>query len=88
MTMAAFMIFRYFRKKKDFIIGLSVYAAGAIVGAFAPVLGVLIFGYSILEGLGTALLIPPVYILIESPPTEESHSIKGILYEAKYSKHS
>src|SRR5690606_3020417 len=31
--------------------------------AAAPGLGVLIIGNSILEGVGTALLIPPVYIL-------------------------
>jgi len=36
---------------------------GAILSAAAPGLGVLILGNSILEGVGTALLIPPVYIL-------------------------
>src|SRR3984957_19077304 len=43
--------------------GLAVYGAGAVVSALAPGLGVLILGNSILEGVGTALLIPPVYIL-------------------------
>jgi MFS family permease len=43
--------------------GLSVYGVGAVLSAFAPGLGVLVLGYSILEGVGTALLIPPVYIL-------------------------
>ena len=33
------------------------------MSAAAPGLGVLILGNSILEGVGTALLIPPVYIL-------------------------
>ncbi|MCW3999100.1 MAG: MFS transporter [Candidatus Bathyarchaeota archaeon] len=51
-------------RKKIFLIGLSIYAAGALIGALAPVVGVLIFGYSLLEGLGSALLIPPVYILV------------------------
>jgi MFS family permease len=51
-------------RKKIYIIGLSVYAIGALIAALAPVLGVLFFGYSILQGLGTALLIPPVYILV------------------------
>jgi MFS family permease len=69
MTMAALMIpcsklTDISGRKKIFLIGLGVYASGALIGAFAPGLGVLIFGYSILEGLGTALLIPPVYILI------------------------
>ena len=40
-----------------------VYGVGALLSAAAPGLGVLILGNSILEGVGTALLIPPVYIL-------------------------
>jgi MFS family permease len=40
-----------------------VYAIGALLSAVAPSLGVLIIGNSLLEGVGTALLIPPVYIL-------------------------
>lgn len=50
-------------RKRCFTIGLSVYGLGALVSAVAPALGVLILGNSILEGVGTALLIPPVYIL-------------------------
>lgn len=46
-----------------FRLGMFVYAAGALTSAAAPGLGMLIFGNSILEGVGTALLIPPVYIL-------------------------
>ena len=52
-----------FGRKRLFIIGLVVYGVGALVSAIAPNLGVLILGNSILEGIGTALLIPPVYIL-------------------------
>ena len=52
-----------FGRKRCFVIGLFVYAVGAILSAVAPGLGVLILGNSILEGVGTALLIPPVYIL-------------------------
>jgi MFS family permease len=40
-----------------------IYGAGAILSAAAPGIGILILGNSILEGVGTALLIPPVYIL-------------------------
>ena len=40
-----------------------MYGIGALLSAAAPGLGVLIIGNSILEGVGTALLIPPVYIL-------------------------
>jgi MFS family permease len=68
LVMAALMIpggkltDRYGRKL-CFRLGLAVYGVGAVLSAIAPGLGVLIIGNSILEGVGTALLIPPVYIL-------------------------
>ena len=52
-----------FGRVRLFRLGLVVYAAGALLSAVAPGLGLLILGNSILEGVGTALLIPPVYIL-------------------------
>jgi MFS family permease len=68
LVMAALMIpcgkltDRYGRKRL-FRLGLTVYGIGAILSALSPGLGVLILGNSIFEGVGTALLIPPVYIL-------------------------
>src|SRR4051794_6677737 len=68
LVMAALMIpggkltDRYGRKR-CFIAGLTLYGIGALISAVSPGLGVLILGNSILEGIGTALLIPPVYIL-------------------------
>ena len=68
LVMAALMIpggkatDRYGRKR-CFEVGLAIYGCGAILSAVSPGLGVLILGNSILEGVGTALLIPPVYIL-------------------------
>src|SRR5690606_33838004 len=50
-------------RTRCFTVGLTVYGVGAVLSAVAPGLGVLILGNSILEGVGTALLIPPVYIL-------------------------
>ena len=50
-------------RKRCFIWGLTLYGAGALLSAASPNLGVLILGNSVLEGVGTALLIPPVYIL-------------------------
>ena len=50
-------------RKRCFTIGLALYGIGALMSAASPGLGVLILGNSILEGVGTALLIPPVYIL-------------------------
>ena len=52
-----------FGRMRCFTVGLAVYGVGALLSAFSPGLGVLILGNSILEGVGTALLIPPVYIL-------------------------
>jgi MFS family permease len=51
-------------RKTCLILGLGVYGVGAVISALSPGLGVLIVGNSILEGAGTALLIPPVYILV------------------------
>ncbi len=50
-------------RKRCFTIGLVLYGIGALLSAVSPGLGVLILGNSVLEGVGTALLIPPVYIL-------------------------
>jgi len=50
-------------RKRCFMIGLVIYGIGAVLSALSPGLGVLILGNSIFEGVGTALLIPPVYIL-------------------------
>jgi MFS family permease len=69
LTMAALMIpgsmlTDIWGRKTCFRIGLIVYGGGALIAALAPALGVLIFGYSLLEGIGSALMIPPIYILI------------------------
>jgi MFS family permease len=50
-------------RKRCFTMGLVLYGIGALLSAVSPGLGLLILGNSILEGVGTALLIPPVYIL-------------------------
>jgi MFS family permease len=50
-------------RKGCFRLGLTVYGTGALLAAVAPGVGVLALGYSVLQGVGTALLIPPVYIL-------------------------
>jgi MFS family permease len=50
-------------RKRCLNLGLTVYGAGAVIAALAPGLGVLILGYSAFEGVGSALMIPPIYIL-------------------------
>jgi MFS family permease len=52
-----------FGRTRCFTVGLALYGIGALLSAVSPGLGILILGNSILEGVGTALLIPPVYIL-------------------------
>jgi MFS family permease len=69
LTMAALMIpgsklSDILGRKRCFVGGLLVYGAGALIAALAPGLPVLMVGYSLLEGVGSALLIPPIYILI------------------------
>jgi MFS family permease len=68
LTMAALMIpgsklTDKWGRKRCLNLGLSVYGAGAVIAALAPGLGVLIVGYSAFEGVGSALMIPPIYIL-------------------------
>src|SRR6478609_1139420 len=50
-------------RKRCFLGGLILYGIGALLSAASPGLGVLILGNSVLEGVGTALPIPPVYNL-------------------------
>ncbi|MGE0056661.1 MAG: MFS transporter [Dehalococcoidia bacterium] len=68
LTMAALMIpgsklSDILGRKKCFMGGLAVYGVGTIVAALSPALGVLLIGYSLLEGIGSALMIPPIYII-------------------------
>ncbi|MET7994703.1 MFS transporter [Amycolatopsis sp. NPDC005232] len=69
LTMAALMIpgsklTDFLGRKVCFIAGLVIYGAGALLSSFAQGIGLLIVGYSLLEGIGSALLIPPIYILV------------------------
>jgi MFS family permease len=50
-------------RKRCLIGGLTLYGIGTVLSAVAPGLGVLILGNSVFQGVGTAFLIPPVYIL-------------------------
>ena len=68
LTMAALMIpgsklTDIWGRKFCFRLGLLLYGAGALIAAASQGLPSLIAGYSLGEGIGTALLIPPVYIL-------------------------
>jgi MFS family permease len=69
LTMASLMIpgsklTEIWGRKRCFTLGLAIYGAGALIAAFAQGIGLMIFGYSALEGIGSALMIPPIYILV------------------------
>jgi MFS family permease len=69
LTMAALMIpgsklTEIWGRKQCFMLGLSIYGTGALLTALAPALAVMILGFSLLEGIGSALMIPPIYILV------------------------
>lgn len=51
-------------RRRCFIIGLAIYGAGGMLALASTGITLLIIGYSLLEGVGSALLIPPIYILI------------------------
>jgi MFS family permease len=75
LTMAALMIpgsklSDLWGRRTCFIAGLVVYGVGALLASLSPGLGLMIFGNSILEGIGSALMIPPVYILVTVSFTE------------------
>jgi len=63
LVMAAFMIIGakladIWGTKKVFIIGLAIYGVGTTIAALAPNLIILLLGWSILEGIGAALMMP------------------------------
>jgi MFS family permease len=51
-------------RKRCFLVGLIVYGVGGVLAAASVGLPMLVVGYSLLEGIGSALMIPPIYILI------------------------
>jgi MFS family permease len=69
LTMAALMIpgsklTDIWGRKRCFVLGLVVYGAGGLLATLSWSIGALVVGYSLLEGIGSALMIPPIYILI------------------------
>lgn len=51
-------------RKRAFAIGCVIYGCGSSVTAISQSLGVLMFGWSLLEGLGAALIMPAIVALI------------------------
>jgi EmrB/QacA subfamily drug resistance transporter len=68
LVMAAFMLIGgkfgdRWGAKRAYTVGLLVYGAGSLTTALAPNLGVLLFGWSVVEGLGAVLVIPAIAAL-------------------------
>lgn len=69
LVMAAFMIIggRFgdiLGRRRMFLLGLVVYATGSAVTAVAPTLWVLALGWSVVEGLGAAMVLPAMAALV------------------------
>jgi MFS family permease len=54
-------------RRRAFVIGLVIYAVGSAVTALAPSVVILTLGWSVLEGLGAALVLPAMVALIAVP---------------------
>src|SRR5215207_8854835 len=51
-------------RDRTFALGLAVYGLGSLTTAVSPSLGVLLFGWSLVEGIGAALVLPAIVSLI------------------------
>ena len=71
LTMASFMftggkLGDIWGSKRAFRIGLVIYGIGTTITAFSQTIGMVIIGWSILEGLGSALIVPAINTLIRA----------------------
>jgi MFS family permease len=53
-------------RKRAFAIGCIIYGAGSLTTSLAPSLPVLLIGWSLLEGIGAALILPAIVALVAS----------------------
>jgi len=53
-------------RKRAFSIGCVIYACGSLITSVSPNLAVLMFGWSFLEGVGAALVMPAIVSLVAS----------------------
>ncbi len=68
-------------RRRAFRIGLVIYAVGSATTALAPTVWVLALGWSILEGIGAALVLPALAALIagnfEGPARKSAYAVIG-----------
>src|SRR6266511_885756 len=53
-------------RKRAFAMGCFIYGCGSFATAISPSLAVLVFGWSVLEGIGAALIMPAIVALVAS----------------------
>jgi MFS family permease len=88
LVMAAFMITggkvgALIGRRRAFGVGLVVYGAGTLITAIAPNVTVLIIGWSVLEGLGAALIMPAIVALVAGNfPAERRSAAYGLIAAA------
>lgn len=69
LVMASFMLIGgklgdVWGRRTTFTIGIAMYGCGALITAISPALPVMILGWSLLEGLGSALMIPAIFAIV------------------------
>jgi EmrB/QacA subfamily drug resistance transporter len=70
-------------RKRAFAIGCVVYGCGSFTTALAPNLPVLLFGWSFLEGVGAALILPAIVALVAGNfPAERRPAAYGLVAAA------
>lgn len=85
LVMAAFMLLGgklgdKWGAKRAFVIGLLVYGLGSLTTALSPTLGVLLVGWSFIEGFGAVLVIPAIAALTAATYTGRQRALAyGIL---------
>jgi EmrB/QacA subfamily drug resistance transporter len=70
-------------RKRAFAIGCVIYGCGSLTTALAPNLPVLLLGWSFLEGVGAALILPAIVALVAGNfPTERRPAAYGLVAAA------
>ncbi|MEU2240540.1 MFS transporter [Streptomyces sp. NPDC018338] len=70
-------------RKRAFLIGCVIYGCGSLTTALAPTLTVLLIGWSFLEGIGAALILPAIVALVAGNfPTERRPAAYGLVAAA------
>lgn len=64
-------------RKRTFAIGVSMYGVGALITAFSVNLAMMTFGWSLLEGVGSALMIPAIFALVGTMLPAGKDRLKG-----------